>query len=77
MKLHERFFKVRQVEAELGLLVAKFVAEHADDLTMAEWVQVLTNVFGDKLGHVAKCMIREERHGNQNDPGDIAEEKDG
>lgn len=77
MKIHARFFEVRQLEAELGLQVAQFVAKHAEELTAAEWLQVLNEVFASQSGRVIASMIREERHGNQETPGDEAGEEEG
>jgi hypothetical protein len=77
MKIHPRFFKVRQIEAELGLLVAQFVAKHAEELTAAEWLQVLNEVFSGQSNRVIASMIREERHGNQETPGDSAGDEEG
>jgi hypothetical protein len=74
MKIHARFFLVQRAEVELGLAISEFMLKQdkAEPLTQVEWLQVLNNVMNKELGHVIKYMIREERHGNQETPGDAA-----
>lgn len=69
MRLHPREAIVGQARTDLGEAVLDWRKTHA--LTTAETVAVLTEVFGDHLGGIAKYAIREERHGNQDKPGDV------
>jgi hypothetical protein len=74
MKMHERFFKVRQVEAELSLAITQFMIkqDEKDALTINEWLQVLNNVSHGQLHNIIKIEIRHERHGDETTPGDVA-----
>ncbi len=75
MRVHPRLFKIQQLEAELSLEISKFIAAN-DDLTEAEVLQMLNNVLHSKVAYVLKYMIRAERHGNTETPGDEAGDND-
>jgi hypothetical protein len=76
MRVHPKLFKIQQLEAELSLEISKFIAVH-EDLTEAEVLQILNNVLHSKVANVLKYMIRAERHGNTETPGDEAGEDQG
>lgn len=70
MKLHERYFKVSKKKSELQEKILNFMEE--SDLTDAELLSVLTDVFSSSIGCIYKDMIRMERHGTTDKKGDEA-----
>jgi hypothetical protein len=75
MKLHPR---VRQVEAaRLDLANAVIVWQQAHpDLTYGELFSILGDVLGGRIASAAQYLIREERHGDAETPGDFAADDD-
>ena len=72
MKLHERYFIVKEIELELSGLVLDFLIKHKDDITDGEELKILNEVFSSSIGSVARGMIRVERHGDTDKKGDEA-----
>ncbi|KKN07250.1 hypothetical protein LCGC14_1068900 [marine sediment metagenome] len=64
-KRHEREKLVTSAEIELQ----KAALEISKELTTAEYLRVLANVFGGAINSIAKYEIRQERHGNTETPG--------
>lgn len=67
MKMHPRAVIVEARKRALLLAVIDATA----DLTSAESLQLVTSVMSDHILGIAKYAIREERHGDQNKPGDV------
>ena len=70
-KIHEREQRVYDAELELRGAILDIRKKH--DLTLAEYVRMLNSVFYDSLGSVVRLWIRDERHGNNDTPGGLAE----
>lgn len=68
-KIHPRTRVVEQARRDVSVAIDKAVDEH--DLTDGEYLQVLARVFGDSLGTFARLMVRDERHGDLDKPGDL------
>ena len=64
MKIHPRTMVVQKAEAQIQLAVSKISEEF--NLTHGEMVRILSGL----LAFEAKYMIRNERHGESETPGD-------
>jgi hypothetical protein len=65
MKIHERYYVVRDQASKLSEALHKIVFERDGEefvLTSGEQLAVVSRVFGDWLSSFAKYAIREERH---------------
>lgn len=58
-------------EAEAQLIRAFVDVRREYNLTIAEELQVLTHTLSSCMGNVVKYMIRYERHGRGDKPGDL------
>jgi len=69
-KIHPREKIVNKASGELLEALIKI----QDDLTTAEYMQVLSNTMSSEISSIAKYMIRSERHPNDpNKPGGLAQ----
>jgi hypothetical protein len=70
MSMHER---ERLVEgAELDLRGAWLEIVKKNGLTEGEELQILGKFVSSQLGHMSRCKIRMERHGNCDTPGGLS-----
>lgn len=66
MKVHPRYFLVQQVKAELALEISKFIVKNEDkDLTVTEWLQIMNEISSEKIGHLIRILIQDERNENE------------
>jgi len=72
MHIHEREKPCRDAASEIRDVLHKAT----EDLTLWETISVVTSVFQEFLGGIAKYEIRHERHGNYDTPGGWAAEDD-
>jgi hypothetical protein len=68
MKLHERTKITRAAEQ---ILLKAIIEVQKLDLTEAEYIQVVTTQLGNAITSATKFMIRDERHDNEDTPGDL------
>jgi hypothetical protein len=68
MKLHPREQLVMKERHKLERALLDFMES---DVTDAEYISVLSDVFGTAIATRAKYMIRRERHGNTDKPGGL------
>lgn len=75
LRQHPRTPIVR--EAEIELLNAFNAIAHKHALTAGEALHVINAFSHGHVGHVAKCWIREERHGSEAREGDLSAHRNG
>jgi len=68
MELHEREKMVKEIEWDIG----DVIAEKTRELTTGEAIRVFCSLFNGQISTIAKYMIREERHGESDKPGGLA-----
>ena len=69
MKIHARTIIVNNAKIELTKCWLDLFQKH--ELTTAEMLSVLSQFSHEQIGGIAKFAIREERHGNTDEPGDV------
>jgi hypothetical protein len=69
-RLHARERVVTDARLELTEAVIDWRRKH-DDLTWGELFSIVGEVLGGQVTGLAKYLIREERHGDQDKPGGI------
>lgn len=68
-KIHPRELVCNKARTDLDEAVAGALEKH--ELTEAEELRVLNEVFHRYIGSIAKYAIRRERHGNEDKPGGL------
>lgn len=68
-RLHKREAIVSTCRNELAIHVLKEFERHG--LTEGEQLRVLSELYSDMVGTMAKYMIRQERHGRADVPGGL------
>jgi hypothetical protein len=71
LRVHERTRIVDEARYDLTKRVLDWQTQQ-EDLTLWEGIKVLSDVFGDAIGNLAKYEIRYERHGTHEKRGDEA-----
>ena len=66
MKIHKRFKIVNKADVDIRRAIADAAARY--DLTFAEEIAILADIIRTET----KVLIRLERHGNEDKPGDEA-----
>lgn len=69
MRLHPREEIVTRARVDLMEKLLDWRRDH--DLTTAELFSILGGILGDQIAGIAKYLIREERHGDQDKPGGL------
>lgn len=67
-RLHPRHAVVEKARSELFEAWHKIAKKH--DLTDGEYIRLAIDFAQDQIGGLARAMIRHERHGRGNRPGD-------
>lgn len=74
MILHPRERIVRKAENELIAAIHGWLKKN--DLTTIEELAVINHVLGNTIAGTLKMALRQERHGNTDDPAGVAREED-
>lgn len=73
--MHPRAAIVRTAQTDLQKVIGEWLERH--DLTTVEELAVLNHTLSGTIGGTLKFAIRQERHGDDDTPGDEAPQENG